>query len=71
MTHSVHIVLSDLVTLRDRGAFSGLMALCLTYICHFSGNLLMPFSAWALGGGVGPVIGGLLAQSGNWCIPSW
>ena len=33
MTASVHIVLSDLVTLRDRGAFSGLMALCVTYIC--------------------------------------
>ncbi|KAN0107384.1 MFS general substrate transporter [Russula decolorans] len=49
ITSSVHILLSDLVTLRERGTFSGLMAL-----------------SWALGGGVGPVIGGSLAQSGNW-----
>ena len=26
-------------------------------------------SAWALGGGVGPAIGGSLAQGGNWCVP--
>ncbi|KAF8482463.1 iron permease [Russula ochroleuca] len=46
---SVQIMLSDLVTLRERGTFSGLIAL-----------------AWAVGGGVGPVIGGSMAQSGNW-----
>ncbi|KAH9993179.1 major facilitator superfamily domain-containing protein [Russula vinacea] len=45
----VQIILSDLVTLRERGTFSGLIAL-----------------SWAIGGGVGPVIGGALAQSGNW-----
>ncbi|KAI0297884.1 hypothetical protein B0F90DRAFT_1669278 [Multifurca ochricompacta] len=50
ITSSVQIMLSDLVTLRERGTFSGLMAL-----------------SWAVGGGVGPVIGGSLAQSGNWC----
>ncbi|KAI0273935.1 major facilitator superfamily domain-containing protein [Russula aff. rugulosa BPL654] len=49
ITSSVHIILSDLVTLRERGTFSGLMAI-----------------PWALGGGVGPVMGGSLAQSGNW-----
>ncbi|KAI0297883.1 iron permease [Multifurca ochricompacta] len=49
ITSSVQIMLSDLVTLRERGTFSGLMAL-----------------SWAVGGGVGPVIGGSLAQSGNW-----
>ncbi|KAI0291116.1 major facilitator superfamily domain-containing protein [Russula brevipes] len=49
ITSSVHIVLSDLVTLRERGAFSGLIAL-----------------SWAVGGGVGPVIGGSLAESGRW-----
>jgi hypothetical protein len=26
-------------------------------------------SAWAIGGGVGPVIGGSLAQSGKWYGP--
>ncbi|KAN0107400.1 MFS general substrate transporter [Russula decolorans] len=49
ITSSVQIMLSDLVTLRERGTFSGLMAL-----------------SWAIGGGVGPVIGGSLAQNGKW-----
>jgi len=49
ITSSMQIMLSDLVTLRERGTFSGLMAL-----------------SWAVGGGVGPVIGGTLAQSGRW-----
>ncbi|KAI0291121.1 major facilitator superfamily domain-containing protein [Russula brevipes] len=49
ITSSVQIVLSDLVTLRERGAFSGCLAL-----------------AWAVGGGVGPVIGGSLAENGKW-----
>ncbi|KAF8258823.1 major facilitator superfamily domain-containing protein [Lactarius quietus] len=49
ITASMQIILSDLVTLRERGTFSGLMAL-----------------SWAVGGGVGPVIGGSLAQSGKW-----
>ncbi|KAI0281064.1 major facilitator superfamily domain-containing protein [Russula aff. rugulosa BPL654] len=48
ITSSVHIVLSDLVTLRERGTFTGVMAI-----------------SWALGGGVGPVIGGSLAQNFN------
>ncbi|KAN0135475.1 MFS general substrate transporter [Lactarius tabidus] len=48
ITSSVQIVISDLVTLRERGTFSGLLAL-----------------SWAVGGGVGPVIGGSLAQSGH------
>ncbi|KAI0259047.1 iron permease [Gloeopeniophorella convolvens] len=46
---SVQIMLSDLVTLRERGTFSGLLAF-----------------AWAVGGGVGPVIAGSLAQHGQW-----
>ncbi|KAN0135470.1 MFS general substrate transporter [Lactarius tabidus] len=46
---SMHTVMSDLVTLRERGMFSGLMGI-----------------SWAIGGGVGPVIGGSLAQSGHW-----
>ncbi|KAH9993180.1 major facilitator superfamily domain-containing protein [Russula vinacea] len=49
ITSSMQIILSDLVTLRERGMFSGFMAL-----------------SWAIGGGVGPAIGGSLAQSGNW-----
>ncbi|KAI9452641.1 Mfs1.2 [Lactarius psammicola] len=49
ITSSMQTMLSDLVTLRERGTFSGLMAL-----------------SWAVGGGVGPVIGGSLAQSGHW-----
>ncbi|KAH9962046.1 major facilitator superfamily domain-containing protein [Russula compacta] len=49
ITSSMQIILSDLVTLRERGTFTGLMAL-----------------SWAVGGGVGPVIGGSLAQNGKW-----
>ncbi|KAF8482465.1 major facilitator superfamily domain-containing protein [Russula ochroleuca] len=49
ITSSMQIILSDLVTLRERGTFSGLMAL-----------------SWTIGGGVGPVIGGSLAQGGKW-----
>ncbi|KAH9962027.1 major facilitator superfamily domain-containing protein [Lactifluus volemus] len=49
ITASMQIMLSDLVTLRERGTFSGFMAL-----------------SWAIGGGVGPVIGGSLAQQGQW-----
>ncbi|KAH9993506.1 major facilitator superfamily domain-containing protein [Russula compacta] len=55
ITSSVQIILSDLVTLRERGTFSGLMAL----------YIVLSFS-WAIGGGVGPVIGGSLAQTGKW-----
>ena len=69
ITSSVHIVLSDLVTLRERGTFSGLMALSVTSLYFLVRNLLIPCSSWALGGGVGPVIGGSLAQSGNWYVP--
>ncbi|KAI0286536.1 major facilitator superfamily domain-containing protein [Russula brevipes] len=47
ITASMQIILSDLVTLRERGTFTGLMAL-----------------SWAIGGGVGPVVGGSLAENG-------
>jgi hypothetical protein len=30
--------------------------------------LLIPCSSWAIGGGVGPAIGGLLAQKGQWWV---
>ncbi|KAF8486502.1 major facilitator superfamily domain-containing protein [Gautieria morchelliformis] len=43
------IILSDLVPLRERGMFNGLVGI-----------------AWAVASGVGPVIGGSLAESGQW-----
>ncbi|KAH9962025.1 major facilitator superfamily domain-containing protein [Lactifluus volemus] len=49
ITASMQIILSDLVTLRERGTYTGFMAL-----------------SWAIGGGIGPVIGGSLAQQGQW-----
>ncbi|KAI0259681.1 iron permease [Gloeopeniophorella convolvens] len=49
ITASMQIILSDLVSLRERGTYTGLMAL-----------------TWAIGGGVAPVIGGSIAQSGHW-----
>ncbi|KAJ3019302.1 hypothetical protein NUW54_g122 [Trametes sanguinea] len=43
------IILSDLVTLRERGTYNGLFGL-----------------TWAIGGGVGPIIGGSLAHHTIW-----
>ncbi|KAI0766215.1 major facilitator superfamily domain-containing protein [Trametes elegans] len=43
------IILSDLVTLQERGTYNGLFGL-----------------TWALGGGVGPVVGGALAKHTTW-----
>ncbi|KAI0365458.1 Mfs1.1 [Pilatotrama ljubarskyi] len=43
------IILSDIVTLKERGTYNGLFGL-----------------TWALGGGVGPVIGGALARHTKW-----
>jgi len=60
-------MLSDLVTLRERGTFNGLMALCVI-LSLFLDTLLTLRSPWVLGGGVGPVIGGSLAQNGKWYV---
>ncbi|KAJ6454453.1 iron permease [Mycena vitilis] len=49
VTALVNIIIADLVPLKDRGLFNGLMAL-----------------AWGIGGGCGPVIGGSLAERGQW-----
>ncbi|OSC99153.1 Mfs1.1 [Trametes coccinea BRFM310] len=43
------IILSDLVTLRERGTYNGLFGL-----------------TWAIGGGIGPIIGGSLAHHTIW-----
>ncbi|KAL1937275.1 hypothetical protein VTO73DRAFT_13884 [Trametes versicolor] len=43
------IILSDMVTLQERGTYNGLFGLI-----------------WALGGGVGPVVGGSLAHHRTW-----
>ncbi|KZV67597.1 MFS multidrug transporter [Peniophora sp. CONT] len=49
ITALIQIILADLVSLRERGVFNGIIAL-----------------AWAIGGGIGPVLGGSLAQAGQW-----
>lgn len=49
ITALTQIIIADLVPLRERGSFNGLMAI-----------------AWGLGGGVGPIIGGSLAERGQW-----
>ena len=51
ITALIQIILADLVSLRERGVFNGIIAL-----------------AWAIGGGVGPVLGGSLAQAGQWYV---
>ncbi|KAJ7141915.1 major facilitator superfamily domain-containing protein [Mycena crocata] len=49
ITALIQIVIADLVPLKERGSFNGIMAL-----------------AWGIGGGSGPVIGGSLAERGQW-----
>jgi MFS family permease len=66
ITASMQIILSDLVTLRERGTYTGFMALCVVPTHFVSQMSLIPCSSWAFGGGVGPVIGGSLAQQGQW-----
>ncbi|KAJ6511403.1 major facilitator superfamily domain-containing protein [Mycena vitilis] len=43
------IIVSDLVSLAERGAFNGILGL-----------------AWCFSGGIGPLVGGALAQRGQW-----
>ncbi|KAH9936927.1 iron permease [Amylocystis lapponica] len=43
------IIISDLVPLRERGVFNGLIGI-----------------AWSVGSGIGPIVGGALAQNGQW-----
>jgi hypothetical protein len=62
-------MLSDLVTLRERGTYSGLMALYAVPLSVFWKIADAAFSSWAIGGGVGPVIGGALAEHGKWYVP--
>ncbi|KAJ7050784.1 major facilitator superfamily domain-containing protein [Mycena amicta] len=45
----IQIIISDLVTLKDRGAFNGIISM-----------------SYGIGAGAGPVIGGALAQRGQW-----
>ncbi|KAJ7210523.1 iron permease [Mycena pura] len=49
ITALTQIIIADLVPLKERGSFNGVMAL-----------------AWGIGGGSGPVIGGSLAERGQW-----
>ncbi|KAJ6572152.1 iron permease [Mycena capillaripes] len=49
ITALIQIIIADLVPLKERGLFNGVMAL-----------------AWGIGGGSGPVIGGSLAERGQW-----
>ncbi|KAF9062261.1 iron permease [Rhodocollybia butyracea] len=49
ITALIQIIIADLVPLKERGSFNGIMAL-----------------AWGIGGGSGPVIGGSLAERGQW-----
>ncbi|KAJ7641535.1 iron permease [Roridomyces roridus] len=49
ITALAQIILADLVPLKERGSFNGILAL-----------------AWTIGGGSGPVIGGSLAERGQW-----
>ncbi|KAI5117064.1 hypothetical protein M0805_006786 [Coniferiporia weirii] len=44
-----YIILSDIVPLKERGSFNGILQL-----------------AWCIAAGIGPALGGALAQGGNW-----
>lgn len=59
--------MSDLVTLKERGTYNGLFGLyvypLLAYHYPSHHGLL---SAWAFGGGIGPLVGGALAHHTTW-----
>ena len=61
------IILSDLVTLQERGTYNGLFGLYVYpslawHDLSYDGSL----SAWAFGGGIGPLVGGALAHHVTW-----
>jgi MFS family permease len=60
------IILSDLVTLKERGTYNGLFGLYVYPLlaCHYLSHGLL--SAWAFGGGIGPLVGGALAHHTTW-----
>ncbi|KAJ7507866.1 major facilitator superfamily domain-containing protein [Mycena galericulata] len=58
------IIISDVVPLSDRGVFNGLLQL-LVVLLHDSISLIF-FRTWCLASGIGPVVGGTLAEKGEW-----
>jgi len=59
------IILSDLVHLRERGIFNGLVVMYAFRTPSLLSSLDYP-RAWAVASGVGPVVGGSLSQRGQW-----
>jgi MFS family permease len=61
------IVISDLVSLRERGAYNGLIGLFVFPLSVLPVPLTDTLSSsWAFATAVGPVIGGALANNGQW-----
>lgn len=64
------IIVSDLVSLAERGAFNGILGLsvyCSTTVLLTSVlDLRSLTSAFCISGGIAPVVGGALAQEGQW-----
>ncbi|KAF7308140.1 MFS general substrate transporter [Mycena chlorophos] len=60
----IQIIVADLVPLKDRGTFNGILALCVPSFCDFSSSQL--YSVYALSGSIGPVVSGALAEEGKW-----
>ena len=65
---STQIILSDLVTLQERGAYNGLIGLLALFhkISYYTGHSQSHCSVWAIAGGLGPLVGGSLAHHTVW-----
>lgn len=59
------IIISDLVPLRERAMYNGLIGL---YVSSSHGSLIVDTASrtWGVASAMGPVVGGSLAQRGQW-----
>jgi MFS family permease len=66
ITASTTILVADLVPLRDRGLFEGLLSMCACLLFPLCSADVRLRSAWGVFTCVGPLIAGVLTQAGQW-----
>lgn len=59
------ILLGDLVPLKERGTYFGLLGLYVECICSLS-RVDISIRTWSIACSIGPVVGGALASAGQW-----
>ena len=63
---SSQIILSDIVTLKERGIYNGLIGLYVSQSHDASSICSLISSVFAVSGGIGPLIGGALSRHTQW-----